>query len=229
MAGFHGFNQCHGFLFLIKSYIYDTGNFTIFADDNQISPHEIPLRNSLLYFTIQSNFWIAAVCMAGGVMMLKGISPGRSWSVAKMMFTISITLTGTVFCFILAPTMEGNPFTLSSCLVHVFSPLLAVVDYLVVSRCLDLRYKDALWGAVPPLYYLGFASLGYILNWQFSPGVRYPYFFLDWGSPLGAFGFSRSFPFMGVVWYAVGLLGALVAVSLLYIAASRALRAGRDA
>lgn len=116
--------------------------------------------------------------------------------------------------------------------------ILAILRYLLmIIKFRPMKYLSEILCSISPssrisgspLYYLGFASLGYILNWQFSPGVRYPYFFLDWGSPLGAFGFSRSFPFMGVVWYAVGLLGALVAVSLLYIAASRALRSGRDA
>jgi len=199
--------------------------------------HETPHWSSLLYFTIQSNFWIAAVCIAGAVMMLRRPTeapssqeqpsqslqqgPGHAWSVVKMMFTIAITLTGTVYCFILAPTSEHDPFRLSSCLVHVYAPLLAVVDYLLVGRWLDLRFKDSWWGTVPPLYYLAFASLGYVLNWQFAPGVNYPYFFMNWGSELGAFGLSGSFPFMGVVWYIVALLAALVLVGLIYIGAAR--------
>lgn len=217
--------------------------------------HETPHWNSLLYFTIQSNFWIAVVCIAGAVMLLRrpaaGASmpassspeqpapsqetqarpapslqqgPGHAWSVVKLMFTIAITLTGTVYCFILAPTSEGDPFRLSSCLVHVYAPLLAVVDYLLVSRWLDLRFKDSWWGTVPPLYYLAFASLGYVLNWQFAPGVNYPYFFMNWGSELGAFGLSGSFPFMGVAWYIVALLAALVLVGLIYISAAKLIR-----
>lgn len=176
--------------------------------------------NSLLYFTIQSNFWIAAVCIAGAVMMMKGTRPGRTWSVVKFVFTLSITLTGTVYCFILAPASTGNPFELRSSLVHVYAPILAVFDFFLCSRSLDLRLKDAAWGIIPPLYYLGFASLGYVLNWQFSSGCNYPYFFMNWGSPLGAFGFSSEFPFMGTFWYAAFLCLALLLTGTIFITLS---------
>lgn len=60
-----------------------------------------------MYFTIQSNIAIAIICAAG----LKGLFRNKSvsdlWWVIKFVGTVSITLTGAVFCFVLAPTL-GN-------------------------------------------------------------------------------------------------------------------------
>lgn len=180
--------------------------------------------NSFLFFTIQSNIWIAVVMILALVRMLKGKEAGRAWSAVMLVFTISITLTGMVYCFILAPTMAGNAFTMTSNLVHVFSPALAVLDYLVCCRDYRLEMKDTLWVIVPPLYYLVFAAVGYVCNWNFGGGVNYPYFFLNWGSPTGAFGFSSEFPFMGVMWYVLFLLVALWLFGLLYYGVSKLLK-----
>lgn len=61
------------------------------------------------------------------------------------------------------------------------------------------------------------AAVGYVLNWQFAPGINYPYFFLNWGSPAGAFGFCDTLPFMGVMYYVLIMLFFLLMVGRLYI------------
>lgn len=184
-------------------------------------PH--PNWSSLLYFTIQSNLWIAIVCLVGAVLMIRNVTPGRTLSVIKQMFTISITLTGFVYCFILAPTFHGNAFKTDSILVHVLVPSLSILDFILCSRRYKLYFKDAGWAMLPPLYYFVFASVGYVLNWNFGYGSNYPYFFLNWGSPLGAFGLSSNFPFMGVVWYVIITLIILYLISLLFILVNKLL------
>ena len=71
---------------------------------------------------------------------------------------------------------------------------------------------------IPPLLYAVYAGIGYVQGWQFGPGVNYPYFFLNWGSPAGAFGFSDKLPFMGTGWWILALLVFLILVGLLYLA-----------
>lgn len=171
----------------------------------------------LLYYTVQSNIWVLILAVAGVIRMLRDKPENdRTWSILHMVITVAITLTGFVYCFILAPTMQ-NAFRIDSVLVHVCSPLLSAVDFFVSSKTLNLKGKDSYWSIVPPLYYLVFASIGYVLHWPFNGETNYPYFFLNWGSPVGAFGLSSEFPFMGVMWYVAFLLIFLILISRLYV------------
>lgn len=169
-----------------------------------------------LYFTIQSNIWMVLVALIGAVMMLRPSFP-RWMSVLQLMMTVSITLTGLVYCFMLAPLMGDKAFNLTNILTHVVVPIVSVVDFFVSSRRLSLRVRDAWYVIIPPLYYLGFAAIGYVQNWQFGPGINYPYFFLNWGSPAGAFGFSNTLPFIGVMYYVLIMLLFLIMLGRLYI------------
>lgn len=170
-----------------------------------------------LYFTIQSNIWIALVCLLELALKLCGVKSPRVMSVVKLVFTVSITLTGMVYCFMLAPFIGEGAFALSSSLVHVVSPVAAVADYFVCRKDLRLKMKDAWWALLPPLYYLGFAALGFVLAWDFGGGAHFPYYFLDWGSPAGTFGFVSDPLSIGVMYYVAFLLLFLLGMSRLYI------------
>lgn len=176
-------------------------------------------NSTFLYFTIQSNLWIAILDIVALAMMARGGCSRRWYSLAQLIFTVSITLTGVVFCFVLAPTMApGTAFGPANVLTHVVVPVAAVIDFVVCRKSYTFQRKDALFPTLPALYYLGFASIGYVLDWPFGEGVNYPYFFLNWGSPVGAFGFSNEFPFMGVVYYIAAILVFLITLSSCYIA-----------
>lgn len=176
-------------------------------------------NSTFLFFTIQSNLWIALLDVVALAMMVRGGSTQRWYSLAQLMFTVSITLTGVVFCFVLAPTMApGTAFIPANVLTHVVVPIAAVVDFVVCRKSYAFHRSDALYPTLPALYYLAFASIGYVLNWPFGEGANYPYFFLNWGSPAGAFGISGEFPFMGVAYYILAILVFLVALSTCYIA-----------
>lgn len=176
-------------------------------------------NSTFLFFTIQSNLWIALLDVVALAMMVRGSGSRRWYSLAQLMFTVSITLTGVVFCFVLAPTMApGTAFVPANVLTHVVVPIAAVVDFVVCRKSYAFHRSDAFYPTLPALYYLVFASIGYVHNWPFAAGANYPYFFLNWGSPVGAFGFSGEFPFMGVVYYILAILIFLIALSSCYIA-----------
>lgn len=63
-------------------------------------------RTVVMYFTIQSNIAIAVICAVGLLKLLKNKKVSNLWYTAKFIGTVAITLTGIVFCFVLAPTME---------------------------------------------------------------------------------------------------------------------------
>ncbi|MBP5593149.1 MAG: Pr6Pr family membrane protein [Clostridia bacterium] len=170
-----------------------------------------------MYFTIQSNIAIALVCLVGAFFLIKTTYIKNIWFVIKFVITISITLTGAVFCFVLAPTLGSFAWIPYNVLTHVVVPLSAIADFFVVGVYGNIKKISILYVTIPPLLYVVYAGIGYVAGWEFMPGVNYPYFFLNWGSPAGAFGFSSELPFMGCVWWIVALLMLLVGLGYLYL------------
>lgn len=169
------------------------------------------------YFTIQSNIAIGLICAIGFILILRRKAIGNAWYVIKFMGTVSITLTGLVFCFILAPTLGDKAWNIQNTLTHVVVPVLSVVDFFITGVYSQLKKRHVFFVMLPPLAYAIYAGIAYVNNWQFSVGRNYPYFFLNWGSPAGAFGFTRGLPFMGCGWWIIAILILLVVVGLLYL------------
>lgn len=169
-----------------------------------------------MYFTVQSNILIAIVCLIGLIMILMNRPCSKVWYVIKLAATVSITLTGMVFCFVLAPGMK-NAWTPPSILMHALVPLLSVIDFFVICNVMKVKKINALWVAIPPLLYAIYSGIGYVRNWEFFEGHNYPYFFLNWGSEAGAAGFTDDVPFMGPVWWMLILLVFLIIVGFVYL------------
>ena len=170
-----------------------------------------------MYFTIQSNVAIAAICAIGLGLLLKDKKVGRAWYVIKFIGTVSITLTGMVFGFVLAPTMGAHAWNVQNVLTHVVVPVAAVIDYFITYSPSKIRKADVFLVTIPPSLYAIYAGIGFVQGWQFAAGLNYPYFFLNWGSKAGAFGFSDELPFMGCAWWILALLLFLVIVGYGYL------------
>ncbi len=173
-------------------------------------------KRVFMFFTIQSNIAIAIICAVGFFLMLKKAEIGRVWYTIKFVGTVSITLTGVVFAFVLAPTLKAGAWNIQNTLTHLVVPVAAVADFFVMS-IVRIKKINALFVIIPPIIYAVYAGIGYVNNWQFIEGINYPYFFLNWGSKAGAFGFSDELPFMGCAWWILVLLVFLIAVGLLYL------------
>ncbi len=174
-------------------------------------------RVVFMYFTIQSNLAIAAICAVGLFLFGKERTIPDAWYLIKYTGTVSITLTGIVFSFILAPTLGDEAWNLQNVLTHVVVPAAAVIDFFTVGINGNIKKRSVLWVTLPPLLYAIYAGIGYIRGWRFARDTNYPYFFLNWGSPAGAFGFSGELPFMGCVWWILAILIFLIAVGYLYL------------
>ena len=92
----------------------------------------------------------------------------------------------------------------------------SIVDFFIVGALLKYRKVDVLYVIIPPLLYAIYAGIGFALNWEFAPGVNYPYFFLILGSKAGAFGFSNELPFIGTMWWILLLLAFLIGIGFCY-------------
>ena len=174
-----------------------------------------------MYFTIQSNIAIAIISAIGFVMLVQNKPISPVWHVIKFVGTVSITLTGVVFGFVLAPTMGASAWNIQNILTHVVVPLIAVIDFFVIASTTQIKYKNIVYVIIPPLLYAIYAGIGYIKGWQFSDEINYPYFFLNWGSSAGAFGFSKELPFMGTVWWIISLFLFLILVGFCYLKITR--------
>ena len=177
-----------------------------------------------MYFTIQSNILIALICLIGIVLILSNRINNNVWHIIKLVGTVSITLTGVVFCLVLAPTMAGEALTLGNILTHVIVPLSSIIDFFVVCSVMNIRKINVLWVTVPPILYAIYVGIGYSKGWEFLQGYNYPYFFLNWGSEAGAVGFSSEPPFMGPVWWILILLVFLIVVGFVYLLIADAIR-----
>ncbi|MBO6094306.1 MAG: Pr6Pr family membrane protein [Oscillospiraceae bacterium] len=171
-----------------------------------------------MYFTIQSNIAIALICTGGGYLILRKRAAGNIWYTVKLVGTVSITLTGVVFAVMLAPLLGDAAWNIQNTLTHLVVPAAAVADFFVIASGAGIKRKNAVYVIIPPLLYAIYAGIGYVRGWEFAWGQNYPYFFLNWGSPAGAFGFTSELPYMGCVWWILVLLIFLIVIGWCYLA-----------
>ena len=170
-----------------------------------------------MFFTIQSNIAVALISAVGLCFLIKGREIGKLWYTVKFVGAVSITLTGVVFCLVLAPTLGVHAWNIQNTLTHVVVPVAAVADFFVVSNLQRIKKASVIYVIIPPILYAIYAGIGYVRNWQFAEGINYPYFFLNWGSKAGAFGFTDELPCMGTAWWILALLIFLLIVGCCYL------------
>lgn len=152
---------------------------------------------SLMYYTIQSN--ILAIVMFS-ILLYKTI---KDYQVNKedsncsymprfeFVVMIDLLLTMIVYWVLLAPTAfkmtgENSLFSFSNLTLHLFVPLLCLIDYFIFTKSKQVNYKDIYLTVLFPLFYLIFTSIagvfGYVYASVSNPNriVHYPYFFMDY-------------------------------------------------
>ncbi len=169
----------------------------------------------LLYFTAQSNLWTGFTFLALLIFSFRKHTNEkykRSLYLLKYIFTVSITVTGVVYCGFLGPFSDPSyrPWSFSSILTHACTPVFAVADFFMDDYKIALGRKEILLCALPPLFYVLFAAVLFFLHTDFGRGVNYPYFFMNYTSPVGLFGFSKRLPFFMGTFYWLAILTALV-------------------
>ena len=176
----------------------------------------------LLYFTAQSNLWTGFTFLAVlsfSVRKHKKASTQRFLYLLKYIFTVSITVTGVFYCGFLGPFSDASyrPWSFSSILTHACTPLFAILDFFIDDYKIKLQRKEILYTALPPLFYTLFSALLFFLQTDFGRGVNYPYFFMNYRSPVGLFGFSKQLPFfMGTFYWLIILTAFVLGIAFLY-------------
>lgn len=145
----------------------------------------------MLYFTQQSNLWIAGTSFAFAWVLSRPTINERHLRIVgllKYIFTISITVTGIIFCALLAPFADIPMWYLSNVITHVVVPALAILDFFANRWILPVRKRDAAYALIPLAAWFLFASILCALRVDFGRGDPYPYFFMDFYSEVGLFG-----------------------------------------
>lgn len=144
--------------------------------------------SSLSYFTNQSNLLCVALFGFLVVRELLGKTEEPKWMpFLKGQATVAIVLTGLVFNLMLRPFLaDGGTYdasTLRDFLVHVATPILAFVDFLLFDRRGAVgKYAPLQWMAFPALYWgytLVYAALGGTFYLSGEETSAIPYFFMD--------------------------------------------------
>ncbi len=112
-----------------------------------------------MFFTIQSNIAIAVICLIGLFLLLRDKPVGSAWPVIKFVGTVSITLTGAVFAFVLAPTMGGRAWSLPNTLTHLVVPVAAVIDFFVIACTAGIKKRNVFFVSIPPILYAIYSGI----------------------------------------------------------------------
>ena len=70
---------------------------------------------------------------------------------------------------------------------------------------------------IPPLYYFAFSIVCNLLRVDFGGGSHYPYFFLNFNSPMGWFGTGGEIPYyFGTFYWVLALLAFVLGMGYFY-------------
>ncbi|GAA2719352.1 Pr6Pr family membrane protein [Actinocorallia aurantiaca] len=134
-------------------------------------------KDQAVYFTNQSNVYLGIVAALAGWRLWNG---RREPSLPVLTSaTLFIVITGLVYNVVLAPTAEPKHgfAAFSNAVLHMATPVLGLLGWLVFARHGALRYVHAAIWLVYPLGYFAFALVrGMFVT---SGDLRYPYPFLD--------------------------------------------------
>lgn len=183
---------------------------------------------SLTLFTNLSNIFMDLVLFGFMVYEIKKFKkggktspPANGWYVLKYMATTSITLTMFVYMALLAPTNpEGFLHSYlqngaGSLCVHLISPLLAVIDFIVFDYYYESSRAHILFSMIPPLAYVGFVVALAEQGIRWNETMTAPYNFINYGAPTGWFGFDLSQ--MGSTTLGIGVAYNIIAVAIVFM------------
>lgn len=170
------------------------------------------------FFTVQSNIFImlmALIFLINEVELLisKKNYINQVFLHIKYVATIAIAITFIVFFTMLAPLM-GVDYLLSfkNYSLHAIVPILAIVDFFLFDKDIQLTYKSSLLATIPPVCYVVFVYVGAIFKIQYAKNLYYPYFFLN----IDTNGFFFEKGTMGIIPWIIILLGFIIGLGCLY-------------
>ena len=151
-------------------------------------------------YTVLSNYLVVIGFMA---MLFLYNNKSKLRSYISVCVLVSITITGLVYNLILVPVMPEAEMVFtyySNFVTHLFSMLLALLNYFFFEKKGTFTFKHILAGmAFPFVYWIVFVSIGEMINY-------FPYFFMD---PT-EIGWLMTFVWFAIILAVVTVLGLLL-------------------
>lgn len=174
--------------------------------------------SALRYYTLLSNVLVAGYFSVATVCALRGRRmPLPNF---KGALTMGITVTGLVFHLMLSGGgfRMGSTEELANQLLHTFTPIGAVLDWLLFDEKGRYgKWSPIKWTLLPNLYFVLATLYGFTSGGRFYDGARFPYYFINFDR----LGVSR------VLLYVAGLNVAFIALGYVFLLIDRLLqRAG---
>ncbi len=170
------------------------------------------------FFTVQSNIFImlmALIFLINEVMVLITNKSFINQTLLHIKYaaTVAITVTFLVFFTMLAPLM-GVDYLLSfnNFSLHAIVPILAIVDFFLFDKDIQLTYKSSLLATISPICYAIFVYIGAIFKLEYSENLYYPYFFLN----IDTNGFFFEKGTMGIIPWIIILLSFIIGLGCLF-------------
>lgn len=133
--------------------------------------------NDILYFTIQSNLWIAIMHV---YFLIYGKVTPLSWTI-YFITTVSISLTMLTFFILLVPEIGWFVvFLPGSIETHVLVPIAAITYFLAFERGIKIPKSAIFLSILPPLIYFIVLFLFSSNGMTFINDMPFPYFFLNY-------------------------------------------------
>ena len=141
--------------------------------DDVVPPLGIRLWRFVSFFTIQSNLLVIITVLP---LIMKPGHDGPRWRVLRLDGLVMITVTGVVHWFLLRPLTDLSGWSaVADTLLHIVTPLLAVLGWLVFGPRPRITPAAVGWSLLWPVLWLGYTFVvGALTGW-------YPYPFLDVG------------------------------------------------
>ena len=146
------------------------------------------------FFTVQTNMFVVIIELFLGIGLIldifkvkNNLTRNKLFSTTRLMVTFFITITGVIYCFVLAPAGilfggKSVPLMLGvrNILLHVVVPVLSVVGYYKFCPKEQLSKHYAFLFLIYPFVYFIMVNLRVWLGGTaFYDGTLYPYFFID--------------------------------------------------
>lgn len=157
------------------------------------SPSQNSFFNQFWFFTLQTNSFVVIIMLTIIFVQIANLLGAKIkfinsvwFNYIKLSTTFYITITGFIYCFILAPVaiITNSPLATSithrDIFLHVIVPIMTIIEYYLLSNKSILKSSDALLFLIYPILYVITIFLRAIFGGSpFPGGSIYPYFFID--------------------------------------------------
>jgi len=157
-----------------------------------LAPSQNTFLGQFWFFTLQTNLFVIFIMLALilaqvlSIFKLGNFVNSKTFNYFRIASTFYITITGFIYCFVLAPVaiITNSPLVTAvsyrDILLHIFVPVMTIFEYYLFGQKVKLKNSDAILFLIYPIIYASTIFVRAIFsNQTFPGGSLYPYFFID--------------------------------------------------